>query len=176
MTSDTPTESPASATANLEKTAARSLREEFEQQLLTAHSAEILEEEEWYEIDEGWHGDVAFRREDEEYVWDMEVQMDTIARAGSGWTFKDAKGEDYTVQLYGLAKLHHDKAAHAQDVLTGFLLKTHEEAGLAGVKSFLRLAVANFAREFSGSTTEDPDEDVLNEIGDAIKTPVCLRE
>jgi hypothetical protein len=59
---------------------------------------------------------------------------------------------------------------------TALLLKTHEEAGIAGVTSFLRLAVANFAREFSGSTTEDPDEDVLNEIGDAIKTPVCLRE
>ena len=177
MTSDTPTESPASATANLEKTAARSLREEFEQQLLTAHSAEILEEEEWYEIDEGWHGDVAFRREDEEYAWEIKVQMDTVEKSGtSHWKFKDAKGEEYTVQLYGLAKLIHDPAAQARADLTALLLKTHEEAGIAGVTSFLRLAVANFARELAGSPTANPAKDILNEIAEAIQTPVCRQE
>jgi hypothetical protein len=164
----------------MEKIPAKTLREEFETQILHAHSAEILEEDEWYDIHTDSNGsgetDVTFHREDEEYGWDIVVQMDTVERAGSGWKFKDAKGEDNTVQLYGLAKLHHDEAAHAQDVLTDFLLKTHEEAGIAGVKSFLRLAVANFTREFSGNTTEDPDEGVLNDLAEGIKTPVCLQE
>ena len=62
-----------------------------------------------------------------------------------------------------------------QDVVTDLLLDVHREHGMKGVKSFLRMAVANFSAEAGGSADDEntPDDAILDELAEAIKTPVC---
>ena len=107
-------------------------------------------------------------------VFDIDPETLFIAPDGL-WSYRDKSGHSV---WFSVVENPCDDYGGLQDMITHCLHAIAKKERFAGVKKALRMAVANFVVEFKNKKTKnllDPNPALLEELAEAIQTPVYLQ-